>query len=180
MIRQAPRSKLIGLATLIILLMVAANSACNRTLNYAVRVQAENTGEDIANAEVSIDTRDGMAPLCSVTDAGGFARIGVGASYMGQDALLIVKAPGYKKHTQEIDFTEGNLTQVVLLQPKIVLPIQTVAPTGIPAPTSMPTTRSVTPTITADPLPSPTKPHQPRLPQPHRPHLLQPQPPRPR
>jgi len=85
--------------------------------NYTVQVQALDTGEDIPNAEVRIDVGEGKAPLSGITDANGFARIFVDASYEERPAILIVEAPGFRKHRQEVDLTKDGRTPVVQLEP---------------------------------------------------------------
>jgi hypothetical protein len=159
MTRQASKPKLIGLAALITLLITVTNSACRQSFHFAVHVQAQGTSEDIADAQVKISTFDGTAPRCSVTDGGGFARVPIDTSYMGQRALLIVEALGYKKYKREIDFTVGNLTQDVLLELVHPTPTSTPASSASPTPTATPTpspTSSPTLSPTATRAPTPT------------------------
>jgi hypothetical protein len=87
------------------------------SFDYTVQVQAQDTGEDISNAEVRIEVGEGKAPLSGITDANGLARISVDASYMEKPAILIVEAFGYKKRRQEIDLIKGNRAYVVQLEP---------------------------------------------------------------
>jgi len=157
MVAQAAKAKLIWFLVLIALLIASTTSSCGRPFKYAVRVQEEGTGDNIANANVLIYPDDGKAPLCSITDAHGFTRISLDVAYKGHEALLVVEATGYAKHTQGIDFTEGNLSQVVQLRPESPSPTPTPTPTQTPSP--IPTsTATVTqpPSPTATPTPSPT------------------------
>jgi hypothetical protein len=113
----------IGLIGVIIPLIT--NTAAEKTspspqqeavFEYPVRVQAKGTGENISNAKVTIEVI-GKAPLDEFTDANGFIRIFIGADRAGQPAKLIVEARGYKQYIQNIDLTQGNLPDVVQLEP---------------------------------------------------------------
>jgi hypothetical protein len=83
---------------------------------YAVRVQAGDTAEDIPNAEVEVDIGNGKAPLRDITDADGYVRIPVDASYAGKRAIIIVQAGGYEKYRGDIDLTADGLPLVVPLE----------------------------------------------------------------
>lgn len=83
---------------------------------YLVRVQARDTGEAIASAEVTIEV-GGKAPLDDITDAHGLARIFIDSSYTGQPGVLIVRATGYETYRQHIDLRKDALPDVVMLDP---------------------------------------------------------------
>lgn len=85
--------------------------------NYQVRVQAEDTGDYVQNAKVTIEVGT-KAPLDSITDSNGLARIFISYSYAGQPGRLIVEATGYVRYEQYIDLTEDALPDVVQLEPK--------------------------------------------------------------
>lgn len=82
--------------------------------DYQVHVET-NAGDPIANVSVIIEIGGGKAPLDTVSDSAGLARIMIDTSYMGKPGRLIVRAIGYKTHTQNIDLTEGNLPRVIQL-----------------------------------------------------------------
>jgi hypothetical protein len=82
---------------------------------YQVKVQARETGKDIANATVTLEI-GGKAPLDGLTDSNGLARIFVDVSHAGQPGRLRIEAEGYIEHVQEIDITEGALPKQVLLE----------------------------------------------------------------
>ena len=65
------------------------------TFSYQVRVQLEDGGAYISNAKVTLEV-SGQAPLDSITDANGLARIFVGVSHVGKPGMLIVEATGYE------------------------------------------------------------------------------------
>jgi hypothetical protein len=100
------------------------------TFSYQVRVQAKDTGEYVPNAEVTIEV-GGKAPLDAITDSKGIARIFIESSYAGQPGFLIVEAPAYQRHRQNIDLVEGTLPDVVPLEPT---QISQVAETTTPTP----------------------------------------------
>ena len=83
---------------------------------YQVRVQAQDTGEYVPDAKVTIEVEK-RAPLIRLTDSNGFARFSFDSSYAGKPGLLIVEATNYQKHTQNIDLDVDSLPSVVLLEP---------------------------------------------------------------
>jgi hypothetical protein len=132
-------------------------------------VQAQDTGEDVSEAEVTIEV-SGKAPLDAITDSKGMARIFVDSSYAGCPGFLTVEAKGYERYTQNIDVVEGALPDVVRLKPTassvVLMPLNkpTVTPTEEPTPelqltkesTPEPTEESTT-EPTAEPTVEPTK-----------------------
>jgi formylglycine-generating enzyme required for sulfatase activity len=119
-----------------------------REFLYPVRVQQDGTGEQIPNAEVTIEVKR-KAPLNEITDANGFARIPIPGSYVGQRGILIVESKGYKPYRQEIDLNEGILPDTIQLEPK---PLET--PSRESTRTSTPTS---TPTVTETPTETATE-----------------------
>jgi hypothetical protein len=92
----------------------SAVSSPSSSFDYQVRIETR-AGEPIANAAVILEIGGGKAPLDGVSDSTGLARIFIEKSFVGQPGRLIVKAPGYKTHTQNIDLTEGKLPKIVQL-----------------------------------------------------------------
>jgi hypothetical protein len=137
--------------------------------SYQVRVQAKDTSEYIPNAKVTIEV-SGQAPLDSMTDSNGLARIFIGSSHVGRPGFLIVEVEGYEKYTQNIDLIGATLPDVVSLERLLVTltptAILTKAPPAIPTATDAPaplgilTTPSLTftytPTRTETPATTPT------------------------
>lgn len=93
----------------------ASSSFQSKNFDYQVNVET-STGDPIANATVIIEIGGGKAPLDAVSDSAGLARIMIESSYLGKPGRLIVRAPGYKTHTQNIDLTEGNLPKVIQIE----------------------------------------------------------------
>lgn len=120
-----------------------------RNFSYLVSVQTKETGENIGQAKIIIQVSD-KPPLDEVTDSTGLARILIEASLVGQPGKLIVEATGYERYVQNIDLLEGNLPDVIQLEP-VSSPTPTPAPTETPIP-STPTFTS-TPTPTNTPMP---------------------------
>lgn len=106
---------LIGLIAVIIPLVINNKASTSPSFTYAVRVQKEGTSQNIPNAKVTIEVA-GQAPLDEITDANGFARIAINASYAGKPGRLLVEANGYEAYRQEIDLTEGNLPDTIPLK----------------------------------------------------------------
>lgn len=86
-----------------------------QTFQYSIHVQAKETNEDIPNARVVIEIA-GQVPLDDITDTNGFARVFISSDRVGQPARLIVQATGYKRYTQSIDLTKGNLPDLIPLE----------------------------------------------------------------
>jgi len=84
---------------------------------YQVRVQAQDTGDYVPDAKVTIEVEK-RAPLIRLSDSNGFARFSFDSSYAGKPGLLIVESASYQKHTQNIDLDADSLPGVVLLEPK--------------------------------------------------------------
>jgi hypothetical protein len=112
------------------------------SFRYEVRAIAKDTGNNIAGAKVTIEA-NGNAPLVSITDSEGLARIFFSASEAGQTGRLVVEATGYETYTQNIVLIEGALPDVIQLSSPAT-PTPTVTPTQIP--TLMPPTSTTTPT----------------------------------
>lgn len=85
------------------------------SFEYQVRVQNREASQNIPNAKVTIEVA-GQAPLDEITDANGFARISINASYAGKPGRLLVEASGYEAYRQEIDLTEGILPDTIPLK----------------------------------------------------------------
>jgi hypothetical protein len=86
----------------------------SNSFDYQVRIETK-AGDPIPNANMILEIGGGKAPLDSISDSTGLARIFVEASYVGKPGRLIVKATGYKTHTQNIDLIEGDLPKVIQL-----------------------------------------------------------------
>jgi hypothetical protein len=132
--------------------------------SYQVRVQAGDTGECIQDAIVTIDV-EGQAPLDSITDSKGVARIFISTAHAGQPGFLIVEAEGYEKYTQHIDLIVDTLPDVVQIKRSFaVVPTSTFTPspthigpsTGAPTPTFT-TIATTTPTFTPVFIHTPTR-----------------------
>jgi uncharacterized protein YraI len=123
--------------------------------SYQVRVEAKDTGENVPNAEVTIEV-SGKASLDGITDTNGIARIFIDPSHAGQPGFLFVEATGYERYRQHIDLIVGALPDVVLLGPEPVISAALTAkstPTSTPIPTF---TSILTPTHTPTPTPTDT------------------------
>jgi hypothetical protein len=129
--------------------------------SYQVRVQAGDTGECIQDAIVTIDV-EGQAPLDSITDSKGVARIFISTAHAGQPGFLIVEAEGYEKYTQHIDLIVDTLPDVVQIKRSFaVVPTSTftpspthIGPSTVPTPTLTPITTNTstsTPAFTHTP-----------------------------
>ena len=86
-----------------------------QNFTYQIRVQAKDTGEYLLDAKVIIEVV-GKAPLDSITDANGLARILVSSSHVNQPGMLIVEAKGYKRYMQNIDLIKDSLPHTVQLE----------------------------------------------------------------
>jgi len=128
--------------------------------SYQVRVRAEDTGECIQDAIVTIEV-EGQAPLDGVADSNGVARIFISSARAGQPGFLIVEAKGYKRYTQHIDLIMGSLPDVVLLERSLgVTPMPTFTPTLLIGPSTAPTL-TLTPVTTNTSTSTPTLTHTP-------------------
>jgi hypothetical protein len=85
------------------------------SFDYLVRVQAKDTGEDIANAEVTIEV-GGQAPLNTITDSNGVARIQIRGDYAGKPGVLLVEATGHERYRENMDLIKDALPDVVQLE----------------------------------------------------------------
>ena len=123
--RSLPIPKWGGVIIIVILLTLTALVAIvpsiflsgGHSFDYAVQVQAKDTGESIPNAEVRVDVGGGKPPMIGITDVHGFATIAIDASYSGQLAVLTVEATGYGKHRQEIKLILAHSALVVQMEP---------------------------------------------------------------
>ncbi|MCP4368150.1 MAG: hypothetical protein GY797_08615 [Deltaproteobacteria bacterium] len=151
---------LIGLIGIIIPLNINNEAPKpQQPFTYSVRVQTEGTGKNMKNVKVTIEV-SGQAPLDEITDTNGFARIFINASYIGKPGRLLVEASGYESYRQEIDLSEGNLPDTILLT-ITPTPTSTAIPpsptnTLVPPPTHTPTAIPPSPTNTLVPPPTPT------------------------
>ena len=87
------------------------------TFDYQVHIETK-AGAPITNVTVTIEIGGGKAPLDAVSNSTGLARILIETSYVGKPGRLLVRADGYKTHTQNIDLTEGSLPKVIQLIPE--------------------------------------------------------------
>ena len=115
--------------------------------SYQVRVQAANTGQNIANAKVTIDV-EGKAPLIKQTDSEGFARIFVYTSHSNRPGLLIIEADGYQTYRRNIDLIADQLPSIVQLAPTTAPVTRVSIPTPSPLPTPITTERTSPPIST--------------------------------
>lgn len=145
----------------------------SNTFSYPIRVQSKETGENIANARITIEVA-GKAPLDEVTDTNGYARIFIDIGYTGQPSKLIVQSTGYKKYVQSIDLNRDILPDVIQLEVTSFsesigdsAPFAEASTTeeqsvNVPADTPVPSTNTPFPTNTTIPptatsIPLPTK-----------------------
>jgi hypothetical protein len=75
----------------------------------------KGTDEDIPNAKVMLEVID-QAPMDTVTDSNGYARLFVDNDRTGKPGKLIVQATGYKKYIQNIDLNPMRLPGTVHLK----------------------------------------------------------------
>lgn len=101
----------------IVLENISAGSASSQSENFDYQVHIESSGMPIVNATVTIEIGGGRAPLDTISDSAGLARIIIDKSYIGKPGRLIIRATGFKPFTQNIDLTEGNLPKIVQLEP---------------------------------------------------------------
>jgi hypothetical protein len=92
-----------------------ATPPLSSNFDYQVRIETK-TGDPIENANVRLEIGGGKAPLDSVADSAGLARIFIDASYSEKPGRLIVKAIGYKTYVQNIDLPKDDLPKVVQLE----------------------------------------------------------------
>jgi len=138
---------LAGILAIIALSIIAAWPSIQQIItgprfDYFVRVQSEDTGENIAGAKVTIEV-PGRPPLDEITDTNGVAGISIDSSYLGKRGRLLVEATGYEIYRQEIDLIEGVLPDTIRLKPNTnptpTLPSPpTSTPTDTPTPTNTP------------------------------------------
>lgn len=100
-----------------IILENISDSTAPQSENFDYQVHIESSGTPIVNATVTIEIGGGKAPLDTISDSTGLARIIIEKSYIGKPGRLIIRATGFKTFTQNIDLTEGNLPKIVQLEP---------------------------------------------------------------
>jgi hypothetical protein len=155
---QPIKKQATGPILVIWMILIIGLSSCDPTnqpqptspssFEYQVRVQAKDTGADLAGAQVRIEVGTQQAPLNEITDANGTARIFMDSSREGQPARLIVETPGFRKYVQNIDLIKGKLPTIIQLESEQA---QTVS--------SSPSATKPTPTATltwVSPVPKPT------------------------
>lgn len=108
---------LITLAGMFIPSLLNGSPPPSTSFDYQVRVQAKDSGEDIAGAQVTIEV-GGQSPLNVITDSEGVARISVQDNYAGKPGVVLVEATGYKSYRLNIDLVKDALPQVVQLEQK--------------------------------------------------------------
>jgi len=146
--QTAPKRQMSVLILIMWLFLLIVLSSCTpptqpsgepTSFEYQVHVQDANTSADLPNAQVRIEV-NGIAPLISVTDANGTARIFISSSIEGQPALLTVELPGYEKYRLNIDLRKEKLPTTIQLE-------QSPSPRGISTlpPTLTPSEKSPTP-----------------------------------
>lgn len=86
--------------------------------SYQVRVRDRDSGENILDAQVTIDI-EGKASLISFTDSEGIARSFVYDTHANRPGWLIVTAEGYQIYRRNIDLTQGSLPTVIQLEPGV-------------------------------------------------------------
>ena len=86
-----------------------------KTFLYSVRVQQQEDAQPVPNATIILEVA-GQAPLDEITDSNGLARLFVEDSHAGKPGRLLITASGYETYRQEIDLTEDNLPETILLK----------------------------------------------------------------
>jgi hypothetical protein len=137
-----------------LLISVMLNSACQSTdeplsngFYYSARVIGQDTGQNIQNANVTIEV-GGLALLSEFTGSDGFARITIPGTHANKKGRLTVQAKGYELHTQNIDLIPNSLSIIVQLEPI------SLEPTSIPTATksiTLPPSQSPSPDSTISP-----------------------------
>lgn len=138
-IRSVTKRQISSIIPITWLILMIALPACtpppggSSSFEYQVHVQAASTTADLPNAQVRIEIT-GIAPLTSITDANGTARIFIASSIEGKPALLTVELPGYEKYVKNIDLKKEFLPTVIQLEQfpnGTSTPYQTPTPGGI-------------------------------------------------
>lgn len=101
----------------ILLENISGSSALSQPENFDYQVHIESSGTPIVNATVTIEIGGGKAPLDTISDSTGLARIIIDKAFIGKPGRLIIRATGFKPFIQNIDLTEGNLPKIVQLEP---------------------------------------------------------------
>jgi len=86
------------------------------SFSYIVKIADKSTGQDISAAEVTVEV-SGYAPVNSITDSDGYARILIGSLLLGRPATLVVEAEGYIVHSKHIDLIQDMLPGLVMIDP---------------------------------------------------------------
>lgn len=131
---------------------------------YVVNIQEKDTRQNIVGAKVSIQI-GGKVPLYAITDNEGIATITISASFINQQARLVVEATNYQKYILNINLFEDALPTEILLKPvNSSTPTEEPTRTDEPTPTQEPTTElgvepaieASTPTVEPPVIPPPT------------------------
>ena len=85
---------------------------------YQVRVRAKDTDAAIDQATVTLELPGGKAPLHTVTDSTGLARLLVPSEYVKKPAVLIVESTDCNTYFKNLDLTEDALPAIILLEAK--------------------------------------------------------------
>jgi len=97
-------------------LQPTSSNAQSENFDYQVHIET-SAGIPIPSATVTIEIGGGRAPLDTISDSKGLARILIDTSYIGKPGRLIIRAIGYKPFIQNIDLTEGDLPKIIQLEP---------------------------------------------------------------
>lgn len=101
---------------LAVIVFIWPNSKNEDTFVYQVRIQDSVTESNIKSAKVTIESGQ-MAPLVSLTDNNGWARLYIKTRFIDQPGRVVVEAPNYETHRQEIDLHQEKVPAVLLLTP---------------------------------------------------------------
>jgi hypothetical protein len=86
------------------------------TFVYQIRIQDSITESNIKNAKVTIEAGQ-MAPLVSLSDNNGWARLYIKTRFIDQPGRVVVEATNYQTYRQEIDLHQETVPAVLLLTP---------------------------------------------------------------
>jgi hypothetical protein len=93
----------------------APTPLASSSFSYQIRVQDKRTGEIIERAKVTINVSN-QAPLDTLTDSNGVARVFIDNTHAGQPGELRIEAANFKTYIQNIDIVAGALPDNVQLE----------------------------------------------------------------